>query len=223
MSFIKPTYQSQVYQSFREIQPKAYRVIVRFFEEHQKSIERLEFEEYLELLFSYGNALFELGAYTKYLAVADGILEQSISNNIQFIHGKDIFCETLFQKGASHYNLMEYDKADHLIRELIKIEPTNEVAIKLLKRIDRKLKAKFTKNIHAFSVGFFMASAIVICIELLIIQTFYNQWQDAFEIIRIILFALGIAIVALGEIYLKLFSEYKINAFVKDIKKKKGY
>ena len=59
MPFQSQTYQSPIYRNFRNIDSGEYRRIVRFYERHEKEILKLEFEEYIELLVAYTQALFD--------------------------------------------------------------------------------------------------------------------------------------------------------------------
>lgn len=139
------TYQSKIYRSFKEIESNDFRTVIRFYEERAVSISNLEFEEYFELLFCYTNATFEVGAYNKYIRLAEQIIEQSIDKNIQFFQGKDILCHCLFRKAAAHYNLNQFQQAGHLLQELIKIDPSHEDAAQLLKCIYYKSNIRFLK------------------------------------------------------------------------------
>ena len=64
-------YRSKVYEGFKEIEPEAWREIIQFFEENEKRIKKLEFEEYFEVLIGYINALFEGEKLLKHLEIVD--------------------------------------------------------------------------------------------------------------------------------------------------------
>ncbi|MEM9886593.1 MAG: hypothetical protein AAF849_11935 [Bacteroidota bacterium] len=223
MPYQQSTYHSKLYCAFYEIDSSDYRTQVRFFEERTERIEQLEEEEYFELMFSYMHALFEVGMYAKYLQKVSRVLEITIENNIGIFHGKDLFCELLFQKSASHYQMMEYAQAEHTARELIKINPDYTDISTLLKKILRKSYPQFNKIIQATSVLLFIISAIVIAIEIFYLRPFYPELVSVVEMTRIVLLTSGILVYLLGELFLVYRSERMVKQFVQEVKQKKGY
>ncbi len=222
MSFTNSTYPSKIYQSFKEIKSNDFRTIIRFCEERQGVINQLVFDEYFELLLAYSNASFEIGAYTKYVRLANILLEESIDKNVQCFQGSDVFCQALFRKAAAHYQLLQYDKAIHLLQELIKIDPTHKAAILLLKRTLRKAKTQFLKTIKATAVLAFLASTLVIATEVLFIKNLLPAQQPLFQSIHVILLTLSIGIYILGEGYLRWQAHYQVQQLIHAAKKKKA-
>jgi hypothetical protein len=169
-------------------------------------------------------ALFELGMYSKYLQRVDRVLEISIAQNIQFFKGRDLFCDLLYQKAASHYQMMEYESANYTARELIKIAPSYPNTHLLLKRIMRKAQPQFTKLIQAISVICFILAAAVIAVEIFYLRTFYSDspYIDWVETSRIGLLLLGMLVYALGELFLLWRADRKASNFILEVKKRKG-
>ncbi|MEM8524744.1 MAG: hypothetical protein AAGG68_08870 [Bacteroidota bacterium] len=223
MTYSQPTYHSKLYRAFKEIEATDYRTLVRFYEERSEAIAGLDEDEYFELLFIYMSSLFELGAYAKYLKKVDGVIEIAILNNVEFFQGKDLFCELLFQKAAAHFQMMEYQQAEHTTRELLKITPNYPEAALLLKKILRKSHPRFVKTIQASSVLLFLVAAAVIVFEILYVRHFQKDYIKLVEATRLILLIGGILVFALGEGYLFWKAERKVNGFVREIKKRKGF
>ncbi|MEL6941553.1 MAG: hypothetical protein AAFO82_02710 [Bacteroidota bacterium] len=217
------TYHSKLYRAFKEIEATDYRTLVRFYEERLEAISKLDEDEYFELLFIYMSSLFELGAYAKFLKKVDGVIEIAILNNVEFFQGKDLFCELLFQKAAAHFQMMEYKQAEHTSRELLKIAPNYPEAALLLKKILRKSHPKFIKTIQASSVLLFLIAAAVIVFEILYVRHFQKEYIKLVEATRLLLLIGGILVFTLGELYLFLKAEQKVNRFIKEVKKRKGY
>lgn len=219
MNFSK-TYQIQVYHDFKEIEADSYHSITRFFEEREKEIHQLEFEEYFEVLVAYTHALFEIGNYQKHLRMADAVIETSILRNIQTFQGEDVYWVTLFRKAASYFNLMRYNKTDYILRELIKMNPFHSDAILFLKRCLRKNQPQFVKNARAISVLLFLLSALVISVEVIVIRNFFETYATSIETLRTSIFIAG-GIVLVGS---DLFHRWKVNKevddFVADVKNK---
>ena len=107
------------------IDRSSFQTMVRFFEENSEEIRSLDFEEYFDILVAYVQALFDIGAYTKHVHMADVVIEASIINNLPVYKGINLYEKTLFQKSASLYNLQRYDESIHILSELLKINPTD--------------------------------------------------------------------------------------------------
>jgi len=217
------TYHSKLYKDFKSIASGEFRTIVRFFEEREKQIKNLEFEEYFELVVIYSNAVFEIGAYTKYVRVANELLVVTIDNNVQFFQGKDIFCQILFKKAASHYNVLELQEASHVLQELVKIDPNYGDAILLLTRVHRKSKPIFIKTYKAVAISLFLIAAIVVVIELLFVQVFWSSHKDIVALSRNIIFASGLGILGLSDLFLRMRAYSMVRKLVEDTKRKKGF
>lgn len=200
MSFQSQTYSSQIYKHFRAIDRSEYRRVVRFYERNEKSISMLEFDEYFELLVAYTQALFEIGDYKKHLSFADLVIETSILQNITHINGTEIYCSTLFQKAASHYNLREFSKAKHILGELLKINPYDSLTMRFLNKVLRDDLPKYVRHSRAISVFLFLMSALLVCIEVLIINPFYTMYSPIVELTRNSIFCLGVVVLIGGEL-----------------------
>jgi len=212
MRYSDSFFHSKIYQEFKEIGPQEYRAIVQFFEESENSIKCLEFEEYFELFLSYADALFEMGAYHSHLKVADEAIATTIEHNIKFYQGEDVYFELLFKKAASHYNLLEYKKAEHILRELVKMDPSNEITLRFLKKCIRQNKPSYLKKTRAVSVAFFLLAALIISLELIVVRPFFGEHASLVELLRNGIFAGGWFILITGD----LFHRYQINQEVKD-------
>lgn len=217
------TYHSKLYKDFKSITTSEFRTIIRFFEEREAQIKALEFEEYFEIAVIYSYAVFEIGAYAKYMRYANELLIVSIDNNVQFFQGKDIFCQILFKKAAAHYNLMEYQAAAHVLNELIKIDPNYGDAIMLLKRVTRKSKIVFIKTYKAIAVSLFLIAALVIAFELILVQSFWSSYRDIVAVSRIAIFSTGLVVLVLCDLYLRIYAHYSVTKLVDTARRKKGF
>jgi len=217
MTFSQSTYHSKVYRDFREIEVTNYRKVIHFYEEKETEIRKLDFEESFELLVAYVNALFEIGAYQKHLLMVDYVIESSILGNIQYYQGEDIYCKMLFKKSASHYNLFEFEKADYILRELVKMNPYNEDNILFLKKCLRRKNTNIINQARAGGILLFLLSAIVISFEVLLIRPFYKNFVDVIEISRIVLFLLGVVFLLGGDFIHRWKIEREVNQFVQSL------
>ena len=222
MSFQQQTYHSPIYRNFRAIDGSEHRRIVRFYERNEKGILLLEFEEYFELLVTYTKALFEISEYRKHLLMADVVVKTSILQNITHVRGDEVYRSTLFQKAASHYNLHEFSKAAHILGELIKMNPHDPLSIRFLGRVLRDDKPAYIRHARAISVFLFLMSALLICIQVLVVKHFYTMYDPIVEMSRNSIFGLGVFALVGAEIAHRWRVQVYINKLVDSIKIKKA-
>lgn len=221
MAYSQSTYHSRIYRDFKEIEASSFRKIIHFFEQKEEAIRQLEFDEYFEMLQSYVDALFEIGAYAKHLLMVDVVIEHSITYNIQFRKGEDIFQRMLFKKAASCYNLREYDRADYILRELIKIDPYDRDVSLFLKKCLRRKHPQMVYRSRAASIFLFLMTAFIISLEVLLIRPFYRMHVPTVEASRLSLFFLGCLVLVGGDLLHRWKVEREVNAFVAFVKRQK--
>ena len=223
MAFFQSTYHSKVYLDFREIDPSEYRKIIRFYEEREDKIKLLDFQEYFDLLVSYVNALFEIGNYYKHLKTVDRVIEVAIDNNIRKYKNEDVYHSMLFKKAASLFNIKCYEKADYILRELIKIDPYEQDVILFLKKCLRKKNPAIIINSRAAAIFLFLMTAIIICVEVLLVNTFYKMYADLVVTTRFSVFYLACAMLFGGDLYHRWSVEREVNRFVTESRQSKAF
>lgn len=214
---LKHIKQNATYYQYQEIGSSAHIEKVRFFQENKTEIENLDFDLRFAVWSDYAMSMFELGRYREFTELADEMIPLVISENIYEVDGKDIYTELLFRKAASHYNIIELEKANHVFIELYKIDdsPIHERALK--QSLYKVEKSKY-RNLQAASILVFIITAVIIAIELLIITPFYLEWAPTVEAIRVCTFGFGLALLLFQELWVK----YKINNFVLQLKSDKS-
>lgn len=221
MSFQSKTYQSSLFKNFKAIGAGEFRQVVWYYEKHQKAILSLEFEEYFEIQVAYTHALFEISEYQKHIKMADLVIETSIMENIKYVNGQEIFKTMLFRKSASHYNLFEYKKAIHVLRELLKIEPNNHENVLFLERCLRQDRPQIMRHARAIAILLFLMSAFTVSIEVLIIRNFYPEFTYHIELSRNVMFGMGVFVLLSGLIWHRWRSFNEVQKFIQQIKKDK--
>jgi hypothetical protein len=131
----RPTYHSKIYRSFLSLDENSFQEIIHFFEDHEKEIQGLDFEEYFDLLVAYVTALFEVGAYKEHLLMVDVVIETSILNNILEYKGEDLYQRMLFLKASSLYNTQQYQKAENVLCELMRMYIEDQGAVLFMNSI----------------------------------------------------------------------------------------
>lgn len=189
--------------------------MIRFFEEYEHTIKQLEFGEYFELLIQYVNSLFMVGNYQKHLEKVDLVIEASVMHNIKFFNGADIFHQMLFRKAASSFHMMNIDQADYILRELIKIDPSDNDSILFLKKCLRRRQVGLIGNTRGLSLLLFLLSAIIICLELLVIRKYFPHFYDAIFNARNTIFGMAWFLLIGGDLFHRWRTNKEVDDFVK--------
>ena len=157
----KTSNDSPIFIAFNKIEMFEYSKIVRFCQQRQKLISRLNFDEFLIIQLAFCNALFETKRYHEQIKVATMVIEFSISMNIQLYKGEDIYLKTLFRKAQSLDMIGETPKAIHIMEELLKMNPNNKSYQSFLKECYLKNKKPLLQKIQQYSISI-MATIIVL-------------------------------------------------------------
>ena len=216
------TYHSPIYRGFKAIEASDYREVVHYFEKHEKRIVELEFDEYFEMLVSYSHSLFEIGSYAKHVLMADVVIEASIEQNVQFFHGEDVYYNTLFRKAASFYNLYEHDKAEHILKELIKMDPYNGEAALFLKKCLHDRKSSLIKNMRAAAMVLFLLTPMIIAAEVLFISHFYPNLEQLIRTFWMITFLAGWVCYLSGDLIHRYRETLKVDRYIAESKVQKS-
>jgi len=222
MNYSKSTYHTKIYRDFKEIEIGDYRAIANYYDEFERDIRELDFQEYFDVLTAFVNALFQLGKYQKHLLMVDVAIEFSVMNNIKMHQETDIFHKLLFQKAASAFHTFDLERADHILRELIKMNPKDRISAMFLKKCLRRKQPSYIARSRAISIFLFLATAVVICIEFLYVRNFFIEIQQATLIVINVLFGSGIAILVGAEMWHRWKVSKEVNDFVRVFKRIKG-
>ncbi len=198
MNFL-PANRLRLYRNFKAIEVSDFHGLVRYYERFEDGILALDFEEWLDCTLAYTDALFETGNHGKHLVMCDHLLETLIMHNIENWGGEDLFARTLFKKAASLYHLQEYAKAEHVLRELIKIYPDERVAIYFLQRCLLRQRPLWLFRARAVSVGVLLFAALFIAFEIFVINPFFETYTVWAQWLHNGLLIAGILLLACGE------------------------
>lgn len=215
----KPRYYSKIYRSFLTLEENAFQEVIRFFEENEAAIQELDFDEYFDVLVAYVTALFEVGAYKEHLTMVDVVIETSILNNISEYRGEDLFRRMLFRKAASLYHTRQFQKAEHVLGELLRMDAEDQGAILFMKKCLRTHYPQIRSNAHAAAVFLFLLTALVIAVEVLLIRPFYEMHAKTVETSRNSIFALGILLLIFGDVYHRYLAEREVRGFLRAVRR----
>lgn len=200
-----------IYLDFLNLRDYSHEGIIKFFERNKEEINQLGFAEYLELYTSYLNSLFQVGQYHKFLENCDWLIEKSIEENIQTFHGVDIYCQTIFRKSASLYNVDKPYESFKIATELIKMQPEEETYKLLARKCYLKEKYGDRVNIKFAGVCVLLVCSLVFGYEAFGVNYFKMAEIEFLSIIRNILFCIGLLIVSGSELFYHLMARIKAN------------
>lgn len=199
MNFL-PAYRLKLYRNFKAIDAKDYHGIARYYERFEQDIHLLDFEAYFDCVVCYTQALFEIGDYRKHLVMCDFLLETIIIQNVETWGGEDLYTKTLLAKASSLYHLQEYEKAAHLLQELIRISPETSAAKKLWKKCLMRQKPAWLMRTRAFAVGMLLFTALVIAVEFFVVGPFFSRYYLKVQFAHNLLLVSGVLLLFVGEL-----------------------
>lgn len=212
------SYPSRIYRDFFSISPSDYQGIIRFFERNEEVIHQLAWDEHLELLGGYAGALFAVGEYRKYLLIADVLIEAALDGAIPT---PPPFEQLLFRKAASYYQIAAYEKASHVLEELIRIRPEHEDARLFLLKVTGKKQERLRAQYIAVAVMLAALGSLLYSAELLLVRPFYAMYASWAERLRLLVFAGSLMSWLGGGVYVYLKSYFRVNSFVLAQKRRK--
>ena len=198
MNFL-PANRLRLYRNFKAIEANDFHGLVRYYERFEDGIGVLDFDEWLDCTLAYTDALFETGNNGKHLVMCDHLLETLIMHNVGNWGGEDLFARTLFKKAASLFQLQEYAKAEHVLRELIKIYPDERVTIHFLQRCLLRQRPAWLFRTRAIAVGILLFTALLIAAELFVVHPFFEAHVWWVQGLHNVLLVSSIMLLALGE------------------------
>ncbi|MBV6440474.1 MAG: hypothetical protein EPGJADBJ_02143 [Saprospiraceae bacterium] len=196
---ILPANRLRLYRDFKALGTNDFYGVVRFYEQFEDGIRALDFEEYLECTLAYTNALYETGLHGKHVVMCDHLLEVIIMQNIETWGGEDIYERVLFRKAASLFHLQEYPKAEHVLRELVKINPADPLPRRFLEKCLLHQKPAWLMKTRAACVALSLLAACVIALELFIVKPFFAAWLLPMQVAHNALLGAGIGVFVVGE------------------------
>lgn len=209
----QPTY-SSLFRDFHEIDPHDYQRVIRFYESREGEIRQLDFEEYFALTVAYVDALFETGAYRKHALLVDSVIETTIIHNVSFRRGEDLYYRMLLRKAASAYRIQQFDKAEHVLRELLRIRPDDQAVFYFLIRVFRLRRHVLLQRGRALAIFFILLAAVLTMAEVLLVRPFYSHYGALLASFRNLVLLAGVVSIV-GAEALAYWSAYRRAATIR--------
>ena len=192
-----------IYYDFKRIEERAYLEKIKFFEKNKDRIEKLDIILSTEIWFYYSQSSFEVGDYRKYIKLSEILLPRVIEENIYYFGSINVYETILFHKGACHLNLEEFDEADHIFSELVKIDKTNILYKRVFLQNQFAQKIRASQPIKLFSAVLFLLVLGCGFFEMLFISPFYPELLTLVSTTReyLILALFGVVVLYSGYHY----------------------
>ncbi|TNE55553.1 MAG: hypothetical protein EP344_13190 [Bacteroidetes bacterium] len=194
-----PAYRLKLYRNFKAIDSTDYHGIVRYYERFEDAIGTLDMEEYFDCTLAYTEALFAIGNYAQHIVMCDHLLELVIMQNIRTWGGEDVYARLLFKKAAALYQLQEYPKSEHILRELIKLHPRDRVPVRFLRACLLRQKPAWLSVTRSATILLLFLAVAVIALELFVVRPFFPDFYHTALLLHNVLLVGGIAVLAAGE------------------------
>jgi hypothetical protein len=219
--YFLPAEQLRLYRNFKAIEVNDFFGLIRYYEQHEDGIRALDFDEYLDCTLLYTHALFESADYGKHLVMCDHLLELVIMRNVDAWDGQDLYHLLLFKKASALYHMQEFGKSERILREIIKIYPTDRLSGLFLNKALLKQKPKWLFIARAATVALALMAVLVIALEILAVPIFFPDLLQPFQMAHNLLIALSLASLFVGEAAHALRCSLKTHRFVRQAVKLK--
>ncbi len=196
-----PAYRLKLYRNFKAINPADYHGIIRYYERFEEAMAALDAEEYFDCTLDYANALFETGNYAQHIVMCDHLLEIVIMQNVESWGGEDIYSRLLFKKSVALYRMREFARSEHILRELIKLNPHEKLTIRLLRSCLIRQRSNALMYTRATAVALTFLAALAVAVELFVIRPFFLDFYEKALLVHNLLLGAALLALASGEMW----------------------
>ncbi len=217
-----PTYESHLYRSFKAIDSDSYRSILRFIENHSAELGKLPVREYFDLQYAYVAALYETGAYVRVVSETVELLELSIVHSIVSVGDEDVFRVLLYRRANSLFHLMAYEEAERVVDQLLRIYPEHAPSRQLHERILYQRPNRWVGRGRAASVLLFLASALLIALEVLVVVHFFPDWSQVIMQVRNVAFVTGWVLLLGGDLLHRAWAWMRVSHVASTYQKRRA-
>ena len=141
---------------------------------------------------------------------------------VEDFQGEDVFQHTLFRKAASCYQLYEPERTEYILRELLRINPHHHDAALFLKKCLRTMHPWLVRQTRALAVLLFFVAALAILLEILVVRNFYEHLTRPVQIFWWGTLALGIVVLAGGEVLHYWRCNRQVEGFVRGVRARRS-
>lgn len=197
----QPTLHSRLFRDFLALAPSDYHGVIRFYEEQEAALYQMSAVEQTEVLLAYTQALFEVGAYRPFLAIADEAIMAVLDADYHLGERSQrvVFHQLLFRKAAAYLHCHQPDKTVHVAKELLRLTPNDALAMGLMRKAIRAQDDRIIRFSRPLVIALLGITALTIVVEILAIRSFYEAHTAQVEALRNLLFASALLVWGGGE------------------------
>lgn len=196
-----PAYRLKLYRNFKAIDAADFHGIVRYYERFEEAMATLDAEEYFDCTLAYTYALFETGNYSQHVVMSDHLLELVIMQNIGHWGGEDIYAQLLLKKATALYEMQEYARSEHILRELLKLYPRDLKPLRLLRKCLIRQNSTLLMRTRAAAVALTFLAAAAVAVELFVVRPFFPEYYEKALLVHNIVLGAGLLVLSGGEIW----------------------
>ncbi len=189
----------RIYRDYYRLGETAYREKMKFFEDHQRNLSTLDFDEATDMKLDYLGCLFEVGRYERFLQYVDEMLEIIIGENIKTYKGEDIFVDLLFKKAACLYHTKDFVRSMSILVQLRSMAPSNRLVIDLYGLCKRKIPNDLRLTIKAVGMASLTLIAGIALTKIIIVDPFYSDAIAFFSSLQVVLVGVAVVSFAIAE------------------------
>jgi len=212
------TYASDLYLEFSTLTDRSTEGIISFYEGNLSRLSSVDFNEFFEIYYTYCNALFTEGMYTKFLNRVDWLIEKSIEGDFWGPEGEDLYEQAIFQKTAALYNLRRTEEAIKIAIQLVRINPENSTYRRLVQRCSLHRYDQLMSSIRMMGVMVILASSVLIAYEMFFLSDAPVEQVNYLQSVRNLVFALGLIILIVAEMIHHGLSYFHVRRCLKSSK-----
>ena len=205
----------KLYDTYKQIGEKSYQEMIRFYQKHEHHFDSLEPEQKDRICLDYAISLFKTGAFNEYLTEAQDMIQLVMDRNIYIHRGRNIYNDLIFYMSISLKETNQEDRAFHLAKTLIRLDGSNQSYKRLFYRLAVSHNKNQTNNLGAIVVFLILSLALILLIELLVINSFFQDQKSTFVFIRTALALLAGSIVLVRELYSIIYAVKKHKSICK--------
>ncbi len=216
-----PAQRLRLYRNFKANDAANYYGIIRYFEQYEEALRELGESEYFDCAFTYTEALFLAGDYGRATVMFDHLLEWVITQNITQWAGGDVFAHLLLRKAAALTHQRRWPHAAHVLREYVKLYPSDRRGWRLLKKSLLQQRPPWLGRCWAVCIGTLFVALLVAAGEMFLVRPFFPDYDEIALNLHYLLLAAGLAVALAGEVWHGYRCHRSLRTFAQQIRRRR--
>ncbi|NOT35840.1 MAG: hypothetical protein HOP11_00510 [Saprospiraceae bacterium] len=191
---------SELFRKFKKIQESQHYDYIAFCNYHFQEIQKLEFEEYIEIKYAYVKALYHLDRASLFYKIADQSLLEVINQEEFTEQYKNIYYHILLLKAERLLEEKKFNQSRKIYQNLYRLNPEDKKAKNKLWFISFRLMQSQQKNWLTAAAILLILSLFTLIAASFLILPFFSKYSDtALNVVNLMLL-LSLSMVSLSFI-----------------------